>query len=74
MIKKIKGVFTCTDCGYTWILMNPKDTVSVLLLHDAEIPEKCQCEEAVTSPEVVLETIIKENLLEVLEVITEKRK
>jgi hypothetical protein len=71
MIKKIKGVFTCTDCGYTWILMNPKDTVSVLLLHDAEIPEKCQCEEAITSPEVVLETIIKENLLEVLEVITE---
>ena len=45
MIKKIKGVFTCTYCGYTWILMNPKDPVSVLLLHDAEIPEKCQCEE-----------------------------
>ena len=45
MIKKIKGVFTCTDCGYKWILMNPKDPVSVLLLHDAEIPEKCQCEE-----------------------------
>ena len=71
MIKKIKGVFTCTDCGYKWILMNPKDPESVLLLHDAEIPEKCQCEEAVTQPEVVLEKIIKENLLEV---ITEKRK
>jgi hypothetical protein len=71
MIKKIKGVFTCTDCGYKWILMNPKDPVSVLLLHDAEIPKKCECEEAITQPEVVLETIIKENLLEV---ITEKRK
>ena len=45
MIVEKNGRFTCNICGYEWSAMLGDDPVSVLLLHDAEIPEKCQCEE-----------------------------